>query len=112
MANSNQVERLDDLDPGIAHEHVDRAERLVDLGEPGLDLVLLGHVHGDANRLAACAPDLLGRGVGPLLVEVSDHDPRPFPRKSERDLLADAARRPGDDRNLVPQTHDLLPPLR
>ena len=45
------LERRDDLDAGIAHEHVDLAEGFDRLGHAGLDLGFVGHVHGNADRI-------------------------------------------------------------
>ena len=102
-------DRRDDLDAGIADQHVDAAERLDDLGGAGVHLLFVGDVHGDADRALAARVDLLRGGIGRLLVEVGDDDLGAFAREHDGDFLADAARGTGDDGNLVLQTHRSCP---
>jgi hypothetical protein len=60
-------------------------------------LGLVGAVHGDGEGVAALALDLPGRRVGRVEVQVGDHRDGAFGRQPDRDLLADAAGRAGDD---------------
>ena len=102
------IERRHDLDAGIAHQDVDPAESRDCLGHAGLDLRLIGHVHGDADR-AAGAAELGRRGIGALLVEIGNDDLGALARICPGDLLADAARGTGDNGNLVLEAHGFLP---
>jgi hypothetical protein len=45
------------------------------------------------------AAELGGRRVGAGLIEISDHDLGAFAQITARNLLTDAARSPGDDRD-------------
>ena len=95
------LERMDDLDAGVADQDVDVAERL-DGGLHGrIDLGLVGDIHRHADRLAAGLLDLGCGGVGRLLVEIGDGNRRPFTREFQGDFLADAAGRAGDECNLA-----------
>ncbi len=98
------IERRDDLDAGIADEHVDLAELLDRARDAGLDLLLVRHVHDHADRLARIA-EFRRRRVGGLLIEVGDHDACALARKGRGDLLADAAGGAGDDGDFVLETH-------
>ena len=49
------LERMHDLDAGIAHQDVDAAERRDHRRHAGVDGFFVRHVHRDADRLAAAA---------------------------------------------------------
>ena len=68
-------------------------------GHAGVDLCLARHVHRNADRIVAA--ELRGRRVGAGLIEIGDHDLGAFALKCARDLLADAARGAGDDRDFA-----------
>jgi hypothetical protein len=87
------------LDARIAHEHVDAAEGRDRLGHAGVDLCLARYVHRDADRIVAA--ELCRRRVGAGLIQIGDHDLGAFALKGARDLLADAARGAGDERNFA-----------
>ena len=98
------IERGDDLDAGIAHEHVDLSELLDRACHAGLDLLFVRHVHDDADRLAGVA-ELRRRRVGGLLIQIGDHDLCALAGEGGGDLLADAAGGAGHDGNFVLETH-------
>jgi hypothetical protein len=50
--------------------------------------------------------DLGGDRLAGLVGQIRDADLGPFGREAERALAADAARRPGDDRDLAVQASD------
>jgi hypothetical protein len=65
------------------------------------DLVALGHVHPQGQRLAAVVVDQ-GRGLAcPGLIDVGAHDIGVLAREDERGGAADTARRAGDDDGLA-----------
>jgi hypothetical protein len=103
------LERMDDLDAGVADQDVDAAEGSHRRLHRGVHLVFVGHVGADADRLAAGRLQFGGGGFGRFLVEVGDHDLRAFAGVDDRDLLADAAGRASDEGNLVFQLHESLP---
>ncbi len=95
------MHRPDDLDAGIAHQHVDPAESLRGFIHPGLHLCLVGHVHRHGHCRSAGCRDL-GRGpFGGFGVHVGDRDMCALTREAGGDFLADAAGRTSDDRNLA-----------
>ena len=61
-------------DAGVVERHVEPAE----LGDGAIDergdLVFVGDVAGDAERLVAGGGQLVGRGAQRLLVDVGEHD--------------------------------------
>ena len=101
------VDRLDDLDAGIADENVDRTKTLKSGGDAGFDGGLVADVHGDAHRDAACPIDLVrGRLRGGQL-QVGDHDLCVLGGKALGNLLADAACCASDDGNHAAESsHD------
>ncbi len=101
-------QRRDDLDSGIADQDVQRAERLDNLGGAGIHLAFVRHVHDDADGALAGRVELPGGGLGRLLVEIGNGDLRALADENGGDLLADAARRTGDDRDFVFQAHGSL----
>src|SRR6185369_4597529 len=101
------LERMDDLDSCVAHQDIDAAVGAYHGGDAVVDAVFVGHVHGDADCLAAAAGDLLRRAVRGVTVQVGDRDLRAFTRERHRDFLADAARGTGDDGNLVLKLHPI-----
>ena len=67
----------------------------------GVDLGLVGDVHGDGHRAARRRPDSRGGGLGRRQVEVGDRDLGALGGVDVGDLLADAAGGAGDDGDLV-----------
>src|SRR5262249_22518538 len=102
--------RRDDLDAGVADEHVDAAKGLDDRGNAGLDLLLVGDVHGHADGLAAAGLELRGRRVSGLELEVGDGDLGALREIGAGDVLADAAGGAGDDGDFVLHAYGDLPP--
>ena len=95
---------LDDRVPGVAgivHHDMAAAEG-VDRGlDDAVAEVGLGDVAGAGHRLAAQLLDLGDGLLGRRVVDVVDHHPGAVAHQAQRDLLADAAARAGDDRHLA-----------
>ena len=103
---------LDDRVPGVAgvvHHDMAVAEG-VDRGlDDAVAEVGLGDVAVAGHRLAAQLGDLGDGLLGRRLVDVVDHHLGAVAHQAQRDLLADAASRAGDDRHLaVHLTHVFL----
>jgi hypothetical protein len=95
---------LDDRVPGVAGvvDHDMAAAEGVDRGlDDAVAEVGLGDVAGAGHRLAAHLLDLGDGLLGRRLVDVVDHDLGAVAHQAQRDLLADAAARAGDDRHLA-----------
>ena len=92
-------------DAGVGEEDVDRAVVPLGLGDQMPDVGFLGDVAGTATPLIslATASEPVGIAVG------HDHALGAFPGVAPRDRLADAARRAGDDADLVFDFHSSLP---
>ncbi len=91
-------------DAGIGEEDVDRPVMPLGLGDQVPDVGFLGDVAGDGDAL-----DVLGDGLETAGIAVGhDHALGAFLGIAPRDRLADAARRAGDDADLVLDLH-LLP---
>src|SRR6185312_16956641 len=75
------------------------------------NLGFVGDVHRDADGVPAARVDLTRGRAGRSEVEVGNRDLRALAREQAGDFLADAARRAGDDRYLVLQTHVIFPCL-
>jgi hypothetical protein len=101
-------EGRNDLDAGIAHEDIECAEGLYDLGRSVFHLLLIGDVHRDAVGTLACGIDLPRSGIGCLLIEVRNGDLGALVREDDGDFLSDAAGRASDNGDLVSQTHSTL----
>src|SRR3954452_997576 len=102
------VDRLDDLNAGIAHQHIDPTKCIGDLGEPGIDLPLVGDVHGNAHGLTPGGLELRRSGVRTLLVEVGDDHLGSLAGVNQGDLLADAAGGTRNQSDLTLQAHNLV----
>jgi hypothetical protein len=103
---------VDDLNAGVADQHVDPAIFCHGVGDALLHRSLVGHVHSDREGIAAVAPDLLGRGAGGIEIEIGNHGDAALGREMQRNVLADATGGTGDDRNLsVESGHGRLLPL-
>lgn len=106
------LDRGDDLDAGVAHQHVHASERPRRLGDAGIDRRLAGHVHREAERGAARLPDFAGRRLGRGGVKIGDHRVRTFAREGTRDLPPDAAARARHQRRLAREPCHAKPPCR
>ena len=92
-------------DAGVGEEDVDRPVLPLGLGDEMTDVGFLGDVAGHGNAL-----DVLGDGFQAAGVAIGhDHALGAFPGIAPRDRLADAARRAGDDADLVFDFHFILP---
>jgi hypothetical protein len=87
------------LDAGVAHQDVDLAVLGHGVGDALLDLGLVRDVHGDGKSIGPLGLNLLGRGARGIEVEIGDDGDGACGGQTERDLLADAACRTGDDGN-------------
>ena len=88
-------EEGEEIGAGVVDEHVDRAERLADLGDRGGDGLHVGdvHAHGVPFQLG-------GNGAGALLVEVGDRHARTFGGKAPSSGGTDPRGRAGDESDL------------
>src|SRR6185437_11997439 len=68
------LNRMDDLDAGIRHEDINPPKRLDRMFDAGIDLVLLRHIHADADR-RFLARQLLGCRVRGIGIQISDDHP-------------------------------------
>src|ERR1700738_1347589 len=92
-------------DAGIGEEHVDRAVVPLGLGDEMADVGFLGDVAGHGDTL-----DILGDGLqADRAAAGHDHALGALLGVAPRDRLADAARRAGDDTDLVFDLHFILP---
>ncbi len=98
------LDRVDDLDPGIGDQDVDRTEFGRHLVHPGIDRILVGDVHYQSDRTATRLGDLCRHGVGAVQVQVGDRDRRARVGKGQCNFLADAAGRACDDSDLTFQS--------
>ncbi len=92
---------IDDLDAGVRHQNVHRAEGLGDRRAAGVYLRFVGHVHRHAHGFAAGLVDGFGGGVGGVEVQVGDGDFRAGLGIGFGNLFADAAGGSGDDGGFV-----------
>jgi hypothetical protein len=84
--------------PGVVDEDVDAAEGPEHLGHDGLDVVLVGHVEGQADDPpAGVGGDGLGGGRGPAGGEVGDDQVGPGPGQAAGGGLADPRSGGGGD---------------
>ena len=91
------LERMDDLDAGIADQDVDAAPGLHDRGDSGVDLAFVCDIGGERHGARAGRLQLVGGRLGCCDVHVGDRDLGAFARVGGGDLLADAARGTGDE---------------
>jgi hypothetical protein len=92
------------VDAGVVEREVESAEgRHGALDERG-DLLLVGHVAHDAQRLVAGAGQLLRRGPEGLLVAVGEHDGGPGLGERPRCGQPHAGAGAGDDGDAPPES--------
>src|SRR3546814_4547238 len=101
VAEAEVGDAVDDLDAGVGHQHVDAAVVGDGLRHPVDDLLLVGDVHGDGERVAAGIADLLGRDFRGVDLQVGDHHLAAVRGVDLGDALADAAGGAGDQADLV-----------
>src|SRR6267378_5489252 len=99
------LERMDDLDACVADQDVDAGKGIDHAGDALAHRSLVGDIHGDADGLTPAGADLRSRGLRRVPVEIGNGYPGALARKKERDVLADAACRAGDEGNLVFEFH-------
>jgi hypothetical protein len=97
-------ERIDDLDARIADQDVEAPEVFDYPCHPGLDLLLVAHVHCNPERSLHARIDFRRRFLRGLLIEICDHHLCPLAGEDECYLLADAARGARDHGDLVDKT--------
>lgn len=94
---------------GIVHHDMAVAERVDGRLHDAVAEIRLGDVAVAGHRPAAHLDDLGDGFLGRRVVDVVDHDAGAVAHQAQRDLLADAASRTGDDRHLaVHLTHVCL----
>ena len=106
------LQRVHDLDAGIADKDVDAAECGDRRRHARVDRFLAGDVHRDPDGLPAGGTDVGGDNVRGVEVEIGDRDARALAGERHRDGLAEAARGPGDDRGFALQFHHAALPDR
>src|SRR5262245_28985444 len=74
VAEREFLNRMDDLNAGIRHKDIDPPKRLDRMFDARIDLVLLRHIHADADR-RFLARQLLGRRVRGIGIQISDDHP-------------------------------------
>ena len=103
---------LDDRVPGVAgivHDDMAVAERVDRRLDDAIAEVGLGDVAVAGHRLAAHLDDLGDGLLRRRIVDIVDHDAGAVAHQTQRDFLADAASRTGDDRHLaIHLTHVVL----
>ena len=94
-------DRLDDLNAGIADQHIDPAVFRHRVGDAFLDRRLVGHVHARPQRHPGRFA-LISRAVASAASRLRSAitGAAALGGKAQRDLLADAAGGTGDDRDL------------
>ena len=99
------LQRVDDLNAGVADQDVDAAVRRDGCRDTRIDVLLVRHIHRDTARFATRRFDFGGRAVCGVEVQIGNDDLRTFARVPLRDGFADAARGTGDDRNFSIELH-------
>ena len=99
------LDRMHDLDAGVADQHVDAVPCAYHGDDGRVDLLLVGDVHRDRQRLAAFGGDLVRDRLSRRLVQIGDRDARALGGEAQRDFSTDAARGAGDNADLVTQRH-------
>src|SRR5439155_24498377 len=92
-------EEVQPLPAGVVDQDVERPERTLDRRYRTADGLPIRHVGGRSRRAAAGRPDLGRHRFRPRAVEVHDPDREPVAGEPQRDGPADAAPRPGDERD-------------
>jgi len=87
LGEGELLDRMHDLDAGIADEDVDAAERIDCRRHAHVDKVFTGDIHRNADGLAAELANLVGRDVRHRLVEVGDSNLGAFARGRVRSLF-------------------------
>jgi len=95
---------LDDLDAGVAGQHVDLAILFDDVGDALLHHRLVGDVHGDRERIRPFGADLPRGGIGGVEVEIGDHRGAAIGGEAQHDLFSDAAGGTGDEGDFSVET--------
>ena len=76
---------MNDLDPGVAYEHVQSAELSRGLFDAGIDLIFVCHVHLDGAGYTAGRLDLFGDGVRCARIHICNCHPDTGHRESPGD---------------------------
>jgi hypothetical protein len=98
-------QRADDLDAGIADQHVEPAPSGHGGGHAGIDLRFVGDVHHHGHGGAASGVDFGRCGQAGVEREVGDADLGAFAGKLQRDFFANAAGGAGDQGDFVFELH-------
>src|SRR5271165_4848824 len=100
-------DRFDDLNAGIADQHIDPAIFRYRVGDALFDRRLVGDVHPDGKGIRSLRLDLARGGVGMVEIEIGNDRYSTLGGKPQRDLLADAASGARDDCDLIGETGHL-----
>jgi len=95
------LDPLADEDAGIVDEDVDAAEARHRGGDGRCPVVRPRHVEMHIERVAARRLEPAHRRAPALVQDIADHDARPRLHHQPRRLRPDAARRPGQERDLA-----------
>ena len=99
------LQRVDDLDPGIADQDVHPAPGLDHRRDAVVDLGLVGHIHLHRHGRGTGPAQRLHAGAGRRQGQIGDGDLGALAGKGGGDLLADAAGSTRDDGDLVLELH-------
>jgi hypothetical protein len=91
------VDWVNDLDAGVAHEHIDSAELCGYRLDAAGDGLLVADIHGDAHGLPSGRDNFSRRSVCRFAVQVGDRDSGALAGEAEGNVPADAAGGAGDD---------------
>jgi hypothetical protein len=96
---------MDDLDAGIRHEDINPPKRLDRMFDAGIDLVLLRHIHADADR-RFLARQLLGCRVRGIGIQISDDHPAVCLQIALGDGMTDTAGGAGNEGYFAIKLHN------
>ncbi len=108
LGKGKLLNRVDDLDAGVADQDVHAAKFGDDGRHAVVDGLLVGDVHRQAHRDSLVRADFLRRGVRRLLLKVGDGHLGSLAREAEGDGLSDAAGGAGDDGGFFLESHGYL----
>src|SRR5262245_34533667 len=104
VAEREFLNRMDDLNAGIRHKNIDLPKRLDRMFDARIDLVLLRHIHADADR-RFLARQLLGRRVRGIGIQISDDHPAVFLQIALGNGMTDTAGGAGNEGYIAIKLH-------
>jgi hypothetical protein len=105
------VQRMDDLDSGIADENVDFAEDRHGCRDTCLQGRLIAHIHLYCQRAMAGGNEFSGCRLRGRKDQIGDDHLRTLIDEAARNFLADTACCAGDDDDLIPQLLHFVHPV-